>query len=167
MKSQLLISISIGLLLIEYGVFSQDSLDVDNKEQEVTEKTGKVLVAKRESEFKDAVAEKIKLLTEQKNINTEIVDIKILKKKNTEHYDAVVIFNEFRAWHLNIHTRRFFRKIKPSERKKVIMISTAIMTDLKTNEENLDAVTIASQMNNVDSLAENIMKKILSLLTKE
>ena len=148
------------------GIFSQDSLSIDNIEQEVAEKKIRLLIAKKESEFKDAVAEKVKLEIEKANVAVELIKLKTLKKKNIDDFDAVVIINEVRAWHLNRHTKSFLRKLDSTQREKVIMASTAL-TDWETKEEDVDAVTVASEMSNVDSLVKDIVKKVLIFLHLE
>lgn len=165
MKLKLLKAYLICLVFI-CAVFSQDSLIIDTNEQETAEKEIKLLVAKRESEFKNAVAEKVKLEIEKANVTVELIDIKPLKKKNIDDFDAVIIINEVRAWHLNSHTRRFLKKLDSTQREKVIMVSTAA-TDWKTKEKDIDAVTVASEMSNVNSVAKDIVKKVLIFLHLE
>ncbi len=166
MKFQLLKLLVIGLLLQTQGIFSQDSLTIDNNEQDVPDREIKLLIAKRESEFKNAVAEKVKLEIEKANVTVELINIKLLKKKSIDDFDAVVIINEVRAWHLNRHTKSFLGKLDSTQREKVIMVSTAA-TDWKTKEKDIDAVTVASETSNVNSVAKDIVKKILILLHLE
>ena len=153
-------------LLIAYGIFSQDTLPKDDNEQNAPEEGIKLLIAKKESEFKNAVVEKVKQEIEKANITVELIDIKLLKKQSVDKYDAVVIINEVRAWHLNRHTRSFLRKLDSTQREKVIMTSTAA-TDWKTKEKGIDAVTVASETNNINSIAKEIIKKVLILLGLE
>ena len=148
------------------AVFSQDSLIIDTNEQETAEKEIKLLIAKRESEFKNAVAEKVKLEIEKANVTVELIGIKLLKKKNVDDFDAVIIINEVRAWHLNRHTKNFLRKLDTTQIEKVIMVSTAA-TDWKIKEKDIDAVTVASEMSNVNSVAKDIVKKVLIFLHLE
>ena len=148
------------------AVFSQDSLIIDTNEQETAEKEIKLLIAKRESEFKNAVAEKVKREIEKANVTVELIGINLLKKKSIDDFDAVIIINEVRAWHLNRHTKSFLRKLNDTQREKVIMVSTAA-TDWKTKRKGIDAVTVASEMSNVNSVAKDIVKKVLIFLHLE
>lgn len=153
-------------LLFACGMFSQDSLSIDINEQETAEKEIKLLIAKRESEFKNAVAEKVKREIEKANVTVELIGINLLKKKSIDDFDAVIIINEVRAWHLNRHTKSFLRKLNDTQREKVIMVSTAA-TDWKTKRKGIDAVTVASEMSNVNSVAKDIVKKVLIFLHLE
>lgn len=164
MKSQVINYVLFILYLFTTSIFSQDSLDIENQSQEIIEPKAKILIARHESEFKNAVAEKTKQILEKQNIQVELIGIRLLKEKDSKNYDAIIIINEVRAWHLNFHTRKFFDKIEQTERKKVIMISTAIGIDWETKEEDIDAVTVASEMENVDTLIEDIFKKIIIFL---
>ena len=166
MKLILFLKLALICLLFTYGIYSQDSLTIENGEQVVSEKEIKLLIAKRESEFKCAVAEKVKQEIEKANVTVELVNIKQLKKKSIDEFDAVVILNEVRAWHLNRHTKSFLRKLDDSQREKVIMVSTAA-TDWKTKQKNIDAVTVASEVSNVKPVAKDIVKKILIFLHLE
>ena len=166
MKLILFLKLDLICLLFTYGIYSQDSLTIENGEQVVSEKEIKLLIAKRESEFKSAVAEKVKQEIEKANVTVELVNIKQLKKKSIDEFDAVVILNEVRAWHLNRHTKSFLRKLDDSQREKVIMVSTAA-TDWKTKQKNIDAVTVASEVSNVKPVAKDIVKKILIFLHLE
>lgn len=148
------------------AVFSQDSLIIDTNEQETAEKEIKLLIAKRESEFKNAVAEKVKREIEKANVTVELIGINLLKKKSIDDFDVVIIINEVRAWHLNRHTKSFLRKLNDTQREKVIMVSTAA-TDWKTKRKGIDAVTVASEMSNVNSVAKDIVKKVLIFLHLE
>lgn len=153
-------------LLFTFGVFAQDSLIVGTDQHKAAEKEIKVLIAKRESEFKNTVAEKVKREIEKANVSVNLIDIKHLKKQKIEKLDAVIIINEVRAWHLNIHTKSFLRKLNTDQRKKVIMVTTAA-TDWKTKQKDIDAVTVATEMNTVDSVVKDIVKKVLILLHLE
>jgi len=152
--------------VLAYGIFSQDSLTIDTSEEEAIKKEIKLLIANRESEFKDAVAEKVKQEIEKADVTVELVNIRLLKKKRIDDFDAVVIVNEVRAWHLNRHTKSFLRKLDPAQREKVIMVSTAA-TDWKTKQKGIDAVTVASEMNKVNSVVKDIVKKVLIFLHLE
>ena len=148
------------------GIFSQDSLTVDNSERGVSEKELKLLIANRESEFKNAVAKKVKQEIEKAEVTVELINIKLIKKKSIDEFDAVIIINEVRAWHLNRHTKSFLRKLNDSQREKVIMVSTAA-TDWKAKQKDIDAVTVASEVGNVNSVAKDIVKKVLTFLHLE
>lgn len=163
MKSSTIFYALCLLYLFITSVYSQDSVKIENDFSEGTAHKVRILIAIHESEFKNAVAKKVTFLLEELTIHVELIGIKYLKKKESENYDAIVIINEVRAWHLNFHTRKFFNKLDEQERKKVIMISSAI-TDWETKEKDIDAMTVASEMNNVNTLAKKIFKKIIILL---
>lgn len=138
---------------------SEDNQPAD----EVAEPKAKILIARQESDFKHAVTLQTKKLLKEQNLDVECVDIKTLKKKAIKDYDAIIIINAVRAWHLNIHSRQFYDKLEQLEREKIIMVTTA-KTDWEAKEKDIDAMTVASEMNTVDELAETIFKKIILLL---
>ncbi len=123
----------------------------------------KILIARQESDFKHAVTLQTKKLLKEQNLDVECVDIKTLKKKAAKDYDAIIIINAVRAWHLNIHSRQFYDKLEQPEREKIIMVTTA-KTDWESKEKDIDAITVASEINTVDKLAKTIFKKVILLL---
>jgi len=133
---------------------------------EAAEPKPKILIARQESDFKHAVTLQIKKLLKEQNLDVECIDIKTLKRKVSKEYDAIIIINEVRAWHLNVHSRQFYDKLEQQEREKIIMVTTA-KTDWESKEEDIDAMTVASEMNMVDDIAEKIFIKILLLLHLE
>jgi len=114
-----------------------------------------------------AVAKKAKELLTGTDMIVKIIDIKKLKNQSIDLFDAVVIINEVRAWHLNRHTKAFVRNLTSEQKNKVIMISTANVTDWKTREKDIDAVTVASENSTVDTLAGQIKAKIDTLVNKQ
>lgn len=156
---------------VEVAEQAEDSLKPDTTQkpeddqstEEVAESKGRVLIARHESEFKHAVTLQTKRLLKEQDLDVECIDIKTLKKKASKEYDAIIIINEVRAWHLNIHSRQFYDKLEQPEREKIIMISTA-KTDWESKEKDIDAMTVASEMNMVDKLAKTIFKKVILLL---
>ncbi len=157
--------------LVEVAEQPEDSLKPDTAQKAEddksaegdTEPMGRVLIARQESDFKHAVALQTKKLLKEQNLDVECVDIKTLKKKASKEYDAIIIINEVRAWHLNIHSRQFYDKLEQREREKIIMVTTA-KTDWEAKEKDIDAITVASEMSTVDELAETIFKKVILLL---
>ncbi len=143
--------------------YSLDSTGTANTAEEIGAPRGCVLIARRGSWYKTTVAKKVKKLLERQTVQVEIVDIKILKKKDTKKYDAIVVLNRVRAWHLNFHTRRFFRKVDQAEKKKIIMVTTAL-TSWKTRKKDIDAVTVASEETNINEVVRMIHTKIVALL---
>ena len=143
---------------------TQDSLAVATQTADTVQKEKKILIARQESEFKHALTLQIKKLLKEHPYHVECIDLKSLKKKESKQYDAIIIINEVRAWHLNIHNRQFFDNLDPDERKKILMVSTA-KTDWKTKKKDIDAVTVASEMNQVEPLADKTVTKIQALLS--
>ncbi len=163
MNSQIIKPAFFILYLFIFQTFSRDSVALENNSPDSVNTRGKILLAWRDSDFKTAVAEKAQQLLEELNVQIETVDIRVLKKMDTGNYDAIIIINRVRAWHLNFHTRKFFKKIEQAEREKVIMITTAL-TSWKTKEKDIDAITVASEENSVNYVAKMIFKKIILLL---
>lgn len=143
---------------------TQDSLAVTTQTPDTVKQEKKILIARQESEFKHALMLQIKKRLKEHPYHVECIDLKSLKKKESKQYDAIVIINEVRAWHLNMHNRQFLDKLDPGERKKILMVSTA-KTDWKIKKKDIDAVTVASEMNKVEPLADKIVTKIQALLS--
>jgi len=167
MKNMQLKLILILVLFIASGLFSQDSATTAVQNNGDQPKKVSILIARQESEFKIAVAEKVKELYAGTDIIVVVVDIKLVKKQTIGLFNAVVIINEVRAWHLNIHTKSFLRMLNTEQKKKVIMISTAMGTNWKTRQKDVDAVTVASESSGVGELAGQIKAKIDALVNKQ
>jgi hypothetical protein len=111
------------------------------------------------------VAQKVKALLEGRGIQVTMVDMEQLEKHSLERYHAVVIINEVRAWHLSPEARNYVRNLSPEQRRKVVLVSTAKGSAKFTKGMGVDALTAASEMDQVSSVAADIVEKVAAIIS--
>ncbi len=140
-------------------IFGSDS--TENGADKATSTGDSIVIAVRESDFKNALAESIENECVDMGFEVLTINDKELKDTDPDNYYAVIILNEFRAFHLNRHTKRFFKNNGVESRDNVVMISTAGNPDkFKSDWEGVDAVSAASDMSTIDTLTEWTIQRI-------
>jgi len=154
-----------GLLLVSLSItFSVSASQSGENYTEDQNPEKIVLIATEESQFKKAVVSKVTEALEKHSCSVKVTDLEKLSDESIQNYQAIVIINTCRVSQLNKHVRKFLKKVNEDEKKKIILLTTAKREAWKPKEAEVDAITSASKMNKVDSIAETIIKKICILL---
>ena len=125
----------------------------------------RVLIAAQQSEFKEAVVSKVVEGLEQDACYVKVIDVKKLREESTGDYEAMVIVNTCKMWRLNRHVRKFLKKVQ--ETGKIVLLTTAGDPEWKAKGVQVDAITSASEMEEVGAVAETVLEKVRTLLGKE
>lgn len=123
----------------------------------------RVLIATQYSEFKEAVVTRILESFKCDPVYFKVIGVRELKHESTEQYKAVVISNACMAWHLNAHVANFLNRAL--EREKIIVLSTANSKNWRPKAPGIDAITSASNMANVESVADIVVHKVRLILS--
>jgi hypothetical protein len=130
---------------------------------EITEKGNKasdirVLFAVESSDFKDELLEKV-VAGLDSDVYIKITDIGNLPEEKTEDYNAVVIFTVKRVFSINRKASDFIKNTSEPD-KIIIYFTEAGSSRIPKSLEDVDAVSSASQKENISDIAENIVNKI-------
>jgi hypothetical protein len=126
----------------------------------------KVLIATQKSEFKEAVVSKVIEDLEKNDLYIEISDLSELAKKSAKEYEAIVIINSYKYFNFNKHVRNFLENTDKLEQKKVVLLSTAGTPKWADKGEELDAMSTASKIDEVDNVSMNIVQRVNSILSE-
>ena len=124
----------------------------------------KVLIATQRSEFKEAVVSRIVEDLGKDLCYVKVIDLKTLKHEPAQDYDAVVVVNTCKAWRLSGGASRFVKEFPDKER--VVLLTTAGGEDWKPKGVEVDAITSASKEQKADPVADEISRKVRSILDR-
>lgn len=119
---------------------------------------GNMLIAGDASEFKDQVREGlIELYKDEYNI--DVVNIDKLKSVESQNYDLIVIMDTTMAWGgFNPSSKGFLDSAE--NRGKTVLFMTASDPDWEYSYKDIDAVTSASYVENVETALAALRKEI-------
>ena len=124
----------------------------------------KVLIASRESEFKQALIDRITSALADRSIYINIIGIEDLAAEDAGAYSAVVIINTAMGWTVDVPVEKFLKKYGSMD--SIIVLTTAdggdVLPDLENR--NIDAISSASVMDQVEPLADTIVAKVNRLV---
>jgi len=166
-KMILIKSMSLFFLLV-YGctaphyIWSQKDIGFHEINAPVLEK--KLLIASRDSEFKQALIDKIAGAFADRSIYIKIVGVEALADEDANAYAAVVIINTAMGWTVDVPVEAFLEKY--GEMDSIIVLTTADGGDVFPDMENrnIDAISSASVIDQVGPLADAMIGKIDRLL---
>ena len=118
---------------------------------------GCVLIASSESAFKAAVVRQIVKELTQQDLSVTVVKLKDLKDQSEADYNCVILINSCWAQRLNRHVRRFLKRVE--EKEKVVLLTTLADKNWGPKNVDVDAITAASRIQDVDSVARMLVAK--------
>jgi glyceraldehyde-3-phosphate dehydrogenase/erythrose-4-phosphate dehydrogenase len=124
----------------------------------------KILIAARNSEFKKAVIEKLTQSLKTDSIYIKCIGLSELNNIDISPFNATVIINKTMAWNWDYKVKKFLKSNPKHD--NVIILTTSGSGEWKPRGKNhqFDAIAAASEMGNVDSVAEKIVSKIREIL---
>ena len=120
----------------------------------------KILIVTQKSQFKEAVVSKITESLRKDGYFAKVINIKKLSVESTEDYQAIIIVNTCWTWRLNSHVRKFLKKVREDEKKKIVLLITGIVKRWGSKVAGVEAVTAASRMNKTGDIADAIINKV-------
>ena len=124
----------------------------------------KMLVAARSSKFKDAVVARIEEAFAAEPVYMKFIGIDELKDEDGADYTAVILINTCIAWGMDRHVEGFLKRHEDQSHMVVLTTSGdgGWLPDMKGR--NFDAISSASEVNRVDTVAEEIVGRTRLLL---
>lgn len=124
----------------------------------------RILLASRSSEFKAALVGKLSAMMASDGMRLDITGIEELETVDSSSYDVVVVISTCLAWGFDDRVRSFIES-RPRH-DNMIFVTTSASGDWMPEKKELsyDAISSASELADVDSVARNIMSSITSAL---
>ena len=126
----------------------------------------RILIATKNSEFKDAVVSRIVKALEKEKVFIEIIDLANLSNISSKGYEAIVIMNEYKFFRINRHVRHFLESTSEYDRKKIVLLTTAGSPSIMVKGAEVDAISSASKNANAGSVSEKIIRKVDAILAE-
>jgi hypothetical protein len=137
----------------------------DAKHHLVQDNAARIFIAKQSSKFKDALLENITSHLDQQSVSYEVEDVSALKKLNEEEYEAIVIIQYVKAGRINGNVRRYLDKTEHMD--MIVLVTTSGSGDPKTDAWDVDTISTASEMSDVDKIARTVLSRLERLLKIE
>jgi len=163
MKVQFMFN-SLLLLLISF-LSSLNAGDMQTGELGGQKPSNNILIALYHTTFKDSVVSIIADSLTKEGYSITTIDFKDLDTDTIHNFHLVVMITWRRAFRLSLRARKVLRKLK--EKKKVIMLVTALQEEWEYGDSLIDAMTCASQIEEADAIAKEVMKKIRAQVDDE
>ena len=126
----------------------------------------RVLIATRQSAFKDAVVAGIVEELDKDSCYVKVIELKELTEESIAYYSALVVVTSCKIGRLNRHARKFFKHLPEKDEGKIILLTT-IGQKYDSKMEQVDAITSASEMEKAGVVSESIVGKVRALLARE
>ncbi|MBN1407686.1 MAG: hypothetical protein JW956_07855 [Calditrichaceae bacterium] len=138
----------------------------DTDAQEINQSSHKkrILIASRNSEFKNAILQKIKDVFKDQDIYIKIIGINNLEDENPTQYTATVIINTAMGWRVDKKVESFL--VTYGHLSSIIVLTTSNGSDIIPDLEgrNIDAISTASDINKTDQFADLVINKLYNIL---
>lgn len=125
----------------------------------------KVLIASSQSEYKKALIKSLINNYQNKPVHLKITGLdKLPKATKATNYDAIVVLNSCIAWGMEKEVSSFLKKYR--DYNKMIILTTSGDSNWLPNKKgrNFDALSSASQMSNLQEMANKIIDRVNKLL---
>lgn len=119
-----------------------------------------VLIASRSSEYKEMLVAELHKHLATAGIPQKTVGVNDLQELDTGDYPAIVVINTCLAWGVDNDIESFLKK-RPSHTNIILMTTSAAGDWLPDKRgRDFDAISGASQITNIDAVAQDLMARI-------
>ena len=126
----------------------------------------RLLIASRDSEFKDKILADILKEFEPRGLFIEVIDLENLSKKIGRNYQAIVLINEYRMFQVDNRVNEFVNGISEEERSKIVLLTTAGDPKNVKDIPEVDAISSASELVNSGTISEEIITRVNAILLR-
>ena len=123
----------------------------------------KILIGTQGSEYKDALVKKLTDILKEREVYVKVIDDLLLKETNPDDWNVIILIHTTEMWKIAEGARDFLKRAK--DLNKVILITTSGEGDWKQEEFEVEAITSASEMSDIDSIVEKTIKKLDHILS--
>jgi hypothetical protein len=168
-KNCLMVLVLLGFILaqfncctVPYMIWSHKDISSSQVNDSTAEK--KILIAARQSAFKEAIIAKIKESYQGQSIYLKFIGLDGLKQENATKYNAIVMMNTCMAKEVDPLVKSYL-KANQDQHNFIVLTTSGDGNWLPGNKlGQFDAVSAASKMANVDEVTQTIITKINTLL---
>jgi len=126
----------------------------------------RVLIATQGSKFKDAVVSRVVEDLEKNDLYIEITNLSALTNRSTEEFKAIVIINSYKYFSFNKHVRNFLENTNDYDQEKIVLLATAGSPHRMNKGKEVDAISSASKIDDVDNVSMDIVQRVSSIISK-
>lgn len=144
------------------GTVPQADADVHEVGKEVF--GTRILIASRDSDFKVEIARRIGEALRDEPVYVKFIGIKQLANEAGSDYTAIILMTRCTSWSMDPEAKTFLEK--NPELSNIVVLVTSGDGDWKPDMEGkkFDAITSASVMADTDSVAEEILEKLRTII---
>jgi hypothetical protein len=118
------------------------------------------LIATTNTDFKDAVIEKVSKTLAINDIYVKVIDLKTVDQEESEKFDAIMLVSTLRYGYIDGNVSAFLGESNIEEKSKIIVLTTSGDPDWKAENMEVDAISSASRSNNISPIANQVVEKI-------
>ncbi len=137
----------LGIELVEKGDFSSEN---------------RIILFSNKTEFKEKVTFRILEEFEKENNYIKLVDVSMLKNENLDEYKVIVILNPCKVGSINYSVRKLLKNI--NKKDNIILFTTTGYDDCRSAKPDIDMMTSASLLEDVDIVSDRLIEKIRKML---
>jgi hypothetical protein len=126
----------------------------------------RILIASRQSEFKNAVVEKIEATFLSQAVYIKVIGIEDLKFEDATQYSATVLINTAMGWKIDRKVDHFLDRHQGLNSIVVLTTSDGGNISPDTEKHQVDAISSASVIDQTELVTNKIVSKINELIKK-
>ena len=152
----------LGVALVIYRIVKyQGVADTVRYNTEIS--NPRLLIATQQSSFKDEVVKKVVDELKKEKINILVTDVTKLGEIKRSDWDAAIIITTVQSGQIQEDSHRFLEN-NIDNMSHIGVVYTADSGDWKSNDLDIDAISSASNIVNIESVIDRILDKSKSLL---
>jgi hypothetical protein len=145
------------ILVIFYGQEKAEEFEVNKPPIDI-----KMLVAYQGSAYKNTLVENLLNQLKDESIYIKLIDVDGLENIRLSDWDCVVIINTCERGTMNDSVKSFLKRADSLDR--IILHTTSGGGVWKTKDFNIDTITGASDLEDIDKVTDDILKRIITIL---
>jgi len=125
-----------------------------------------VLIATETSHFKEAVVAEVaeKLCEGKRPLLVKRIDLNRLAAESIQDYQVIVLINSCRAWRPNSAVRDFLKKLSDTDKKKLLVLTTANSGECDLKVGGIDAISAASKRTGIAAVSQTVVDRVRARL---
>ncbi len=148
------------LIIIGSAIYLVSNIQgvVETTEEGNPDADKKLLIASQGSDFKNKLVQEIKDgLNNVESLYIKIIDVTGLQEVDANKWDAIVLINSLQGGKVQKDVETFLNKADKVLDKIILFVTTGAK---EVKEFNVDTITAASKMSEIDKLVTKIMAKL-------
>lgn len=125
-----------------------------------------VLIATETSRFKEALATQVAetLCQDRQPLLVKRIDLNRLAAEPIQNYQAIVLINTCRAWRPSSAVREFLKSVNDTDKKKLVVLTTANSGECDLKVDGVDAISAASKRTGISAVSQTVVDMVRARL---